>query len=131
MSTEEQFALELQTSLRAFFFVSEEGATVASTKHILVGKLLSSRLFRRYTVFEIITKAWRTRDKVEVEKLGDDIFKFFFTSQVDKSIVFEKRLWSFKGALLILKEWQANITWKEISFDFTDFTFKYMGYHLI
>lgn len=69
-----------------------------------MGKLLSTRRFNQSIIVDFAAGAWPTKRKVKVQQVSEDIFKFTFGSKEDKILVFNKRPWSFNGALLVLKE---------------------------
>lgn len=83
----------------------------------LVGKLLTTKTFRRFTISEIISKMWRLVAKVFIEKIEENIFKFNFGNHRDKEKIFKNRLWTMNRFLLILKEWNAHKVLQEVSFN--------------
>lgn len=91
---------------------------------VLVGKILATRSFRRFTLTEIIQKTWRIKSRVQVEKIDKNIFKFCFGNREDSESIFKGRPWSMNGAHLILKIWPADRALKEISFDWSTFYFQ-------
>lgn len=42
--------------------------------------------------------------------LAQNIFSFTFTHEEDKDVIWEKRIWHVNKALLILREWNHNLT---------------------
>lgn len=93
------------------------GDTCSDT--ILLGKVLATRVYMRFTVAEIVTKIWRLRRPVKVDKMEDNIFKFQFGCKEDRDYIYHLRPWSFDGAHLILKLWLENKVLREIPFDTT------------
>lgn len=85
------------------------------------------RSFRRFTITEIVQKTWKTRSKVQISKIGDNLFKFTFGSREDKALIFKGQPWSFNGAHIILKEFPEKLSLKEISFDTSTFTIQVHG----
>lgn len=71
---------------------------------ILAGKLLATRVYKWFTVTEIVTKIWRIQSFVKVEKVGDNTFKFIFRFKGDRDHIYKNRPWSLDGAHLILKQ---------------------------
>lgn len=88
---------------------------------VLLGKLLTTRGFKKFNLVDIIAKTWRTKGRVQVEKLEGNIFKFLFGSLEDKDFIFRAHPWTFNGAHLVLKEWLDSYTIGEISFDASTF----------
>lgn len=111
----------LQESLRDLKLQSngEEGTFTAHS--VLLGKVLASRCFRKFTMIEIIAKIWHLKAKVSIEKLGDNFFKFSFSNREDMEMIFRNRPWCLNGAHLILKEWPSDKALNEISFDTSTF----------
>lgn len=97
------------------------------TDSTLIGKLLSTRAFRRFTVSEIIGKMWRLETKIFIEKIEENTFKFNFGSKRDKEKIFNNRPWTVNGALLILKEWDAHTALHNISFNTSTFILQVNG----
>lgn len=91
-------------------------------EQLLLGKLLATRSFRRFIITEIVERTWKTSSRVQISKIGDNIFKFTFGSREDKEMIFNGRPWSFNGAYIILKECSNELSLKEISFDTSTFT---------
>lgn len=71
---------------------------------VLLGKIITTRTFKRFTITEIVQKTWKTKLKINIEKIEDNIFKFTFGNKEDKDRIYKGRPWSLNGAHLILKE---------------------------
>lgn len=97
------------------------------TETVLLGKILSSRPFRRFTVREIVSKNWRTKEKVNTEKVAENIFKLSFMLKEDKDFIFQHRPWTINGAHLVLKEWHQDCQVHDISFNSSTFTIQVHG----
>lgn len=97
------------------------------SKLMLIGKVLSSKVFTRTVVKEIITKAWNTSFEVEVAVLDKNIFSFSFRHEGDVRKVWDRRPWSFRGEHLILKMYEAAWNLKDIDFSVTDFWVQIYG----
>lgn len=93
-----------------------------------MGRVLSTRSFRRYIVTEIITKTWYLQYRVNIEKVEENCFKFTFGSKEDKEKIYKYRPWSLNGAHLILKEWPEDIALQEINFDTSTFHLQVHGF---
>lgn len=74
-------------------------------KRVLLGKLVSSRLFQKQDLVQIISNVWKTKDRVKMEHLSDNLFKLYFTSKEDRDAFFNRRTWSFNDSHMILKLW--------------------------
>lgn len=97
-----------------------EGSLLVSNT-VLIGKILTARSFQRYTISEVISKTWRTKTKIKVEKLEENIFKFTVGTKEERDRIFNGRSWSLNGAHLVLKVWEAERALEEISFQYSTF----------
>ncbi|KAF3455421.1 hypothetical protein FNV43_RR00046 [Rhamnella rubrinervis] len=97
------------------------------TRKILVGKLLTTRSFRRFKLIECIPKIWNLQGKIRVENVSDNIFKFTFSDLRDKDEIFRRRPWSFNGAHMILQEWPSDLQIEEIDFKLSTFQIQIHG----
>lgn len=95
---------ELQDSLNSLTLIPWGERQNDVVDQTLVGKLLTTRSFRRYTLAKIINKMWKLEAKVYIEKIEENIFKYNFGNCKDKEKIFQNRPWTVNGALLILKE---------------------------
>lgn len=114
-------AVSLQESLRNLFLQSIEFKEESITENLLIGKVLNTQNFRRFTILEIIQKTWRLTTKVQIEKINDNVFKLCFGNKKDRDGIFHGKPWSLNGALLILKEWLEEKAISNIRFDTTTF----------
>lgn len=103
-----------------------EGASQIEDK-VLLGKMISTRIFNRRDLVQIINKVWRTTDRVKVERLNDYLFKFCFTTKEDRDRIFERRPWSFNGAHMNLKLWNPDLHFERVLFDNSSFFIQIHG----
>lgn len=122
MEPDHRGLLPLHESLRTLSLHQKAQIDELASNRVLVGKLLTTRNFRCFTIGEIISKTWNLKGKVKIEKLEENIFKFSFELLGEKERIFNSRPWTFNGAHLILKEWQETLVISEISFQFLTFT---------
>lgn len=111
--------MSLQESLSNLLLNPFEEA--ANTKKLLIGKIISSRNFRRYTISEITQKAWKLGKQLQIEKIKENIFKFVFSQKKDRDLIYRNRPWSLNGSLLVLKEWPLDRSIESITFDSVTF----------
>lgn len=93
----------------------------------LIGKILTARSFRRFTISEIIQKTWRLQERVQIDKIKENVFKFCFRNKRDKDFIFRSKPWSLNGAHLVLKEWPKNKVIMKITLDSTTFHIQVHG----
>ncbi|KAF3445944.1 hypothetical protein FNV43_RR11121 [Rhamnella rubrinervis] len=110
-------AMNLQEALSFLSLQPREEDEQGVTEKVLVGKMLATRRFRRLLLVDIISKVWKLNQKIQVENVGDNVFKFLFTDKADKEFIYQQQPWSFNGSLLILKEWPEQLALQELSFD--------------
>lgn len=73
----------LQDSLRALNLEADEELVLPS-HNVLVGRVISIRSFRQFTISEIILKTWKLKRRVSIEKLEKNVFKFSFGDREEK-----------------------------------------------
>lgn len=120
-------SLEIQESLQDLTLEEDAQEIPNITEKVLVGKVLSMRPFRRFTVQEIVSKNWRVKAKVQVEGLADNIFKFSFALKEDRDFIFKNRPWTINGAHMVLKEWSVDEQLEEITFNVSTFFLQIHG----
>ena len=96
-------------------------------KFLLIGKVLSHKVFSHSVVKEIIAKAWNTIKGVSVTVLDKNVFLFTFGHEVDVRKIWERHPWSFKGDHLILKKYKPEWSFNEVDFSVTDFWIQVFG----
>lgn len=79
--------ITLQESLANLSLLPNKKKGELVTESIVVGKILTSRTFRRLTIAEIIQKAWKLNSNVQVTNLADNIFKFTIKNKKDIDFV--------------------------------------------
>ncbi len=89
--------------------------------HCLLGKIMSLRSFYMPVVLEIVTKAWNPSRPIQVKKVERNIFVFMFEHEADMALAYKRRPWTIRGAHLILKVWNPELTWQEIDFSSSTF----------
>lgn len=105
MENTQQKIFSLQRELGNLSLEAKRDRGGVEPDRILAGKLLTIRVYRRFTISEIVTKVWRLHLPVKVEKVGDNTFKFIFGAKWDREHIYKNRPWSLNGAHLILKPW--------------------------
>lgn len=120
-------SLLLQQAFRNISLKSTKEDGVKNTQNILLGRVFSTRTFRRYSIQGIVRKSWKLKAGVSIGGGTDNIFRFLFECKDDKDFVFKHRPWSLDGAHLILKEWQSNLSLSAIKFDTTTMFFRVHG----
>ncbi|KAF3447772.1 hypothetical protein FNV43_RR08476 [Rhamnella rubrinervis] len=69
-------AVSLQDALSPLSLESNESEAVRLTEKVLVGKLLSARVFKRFTLSDIVRHSWQLKSRVQIEKIKENILKF-------------------------------------------------------
>ncbi|KAF3443814.1 hypothetical protein FNV43_RR13504 [Rhamnella rubrinervis] len=122
-----ELSLGLQDALRNLNLNPKGETTASITGVTLLGKFVTTRNFRRFPLKQLVSKVWGLKEKVFIEKVGDNVFKFTFDNKRDKEHIFNLRSWSFDGAHLILREWSEYMGIQEVDFTFTTFYFQVHG----
>lgn len=111
----------LQDIFKDVVLDEELGSTSSFIKKVLLGRMMSMRNFKRFMVLKLIKHIWKTKGKVVVEKILENIFKFNFESDEDRDFVFQNQPWSLNVSHLALKLWHKDERLEEISFDKSTF----------
>lgn len=106
--------MDLNDSLRSLNLEPKKEGEGNNSDLTLVGKVLATRIFMRFTIAEIVTKISRIKEPVKVDKLEYNTFKFQFGCKLDRNHIYQNRPWSLDGVHLILKLWPQNKILKEI-----------------
>lgn len=78
--------VSLQESLSNLTLNPLEGPD--GTKLILIGKIILTWTFRRFTLTEITQKMWKLGSGLDIEKIEENLFKFVFRNKQDKDQIF-------------------------------------------
>lgn len=89
--------VNLQESIRALKIQPTVDNLFFDIEKVLIGKLIASRRYSRHSFIKTIVEAWNLGNKVCIDRVGDDTFKFLFGSKGERDNVFQNRPWSFKG----------------------------------
>lgn len=112
---------EIQNSLSALTLVSNPDDAVIQTKIFFLGKVISTSVFGRFVLIEVIKRVWKLHTHVQIEGVKENIFKFTFKEKRDKDRIFRGRPWTLDEAHLILKEWKVDLALSEVSFETSTF----------
>lgn len=121
MGQKQDRAILIQEALSNLSLQPKSTTGETTTDRVLVGKIITTRLFRRFTLSEIVQKTWRLKARVQINKLSDNVFKFIFGNRAYKEFVFKSRPRSINGAILVLKKWSEDRVFSDISFELTMF----------
>lgn len=96
---------------------STEAILEAST--LLVGKLLSANTPNKMGVREAIFKSWSFIKGLEISDGPVDTYIFSFPSQHLRDRIWHQGPWNIKSAMLVLKAWEVDTTFQELTFTST------------
>lgn len=99
----------------------EEIVINGQVEKCLIGKLLTSRVIALPAIKNVLSGAWKTRNKVSFETMGKNVFLFRFEDHLDKEWVFKNGPWLFDKYLIALEEPCVNnrisdMEFKEVAF---------------
>ena len=94
---------------------------------LLIGKLISHRNFHAPIILDIVTKAWNPSQRIQVRKVEKNLFVFTFEYIANRDLDFSRRPWTIRGAHLILKIWNPNLSFSEIDFSRSPFWIQVHG----
>lgn len=78
MDNFQEKGISIQDSLRNLSLVPNKKSGEQCTDSILVGKIFTTPSFRKYTLFEILNKAWKVSTQFQIDKINDNVFKIRF-----------------------------------------------------
>lgn len=93
----------------------------------LVGKLLTKRAFSRAALKDTMRKVWGSPEGLRMVDVGDNLFHFRFSNEMDLQRVFNGGPWCFDNMVLLLKRWEAGLTADSVEFKEIDFWIQLWG----
>lgn len=102
--------------LKAVWKSKDQGA---SEKHMLVGKIMSSKVFNKRSVLATIRKGWNLGEETEIVEMDEDALLFSFQSDQEKHRFLRGRPWTIQGALMNIRPWNEFMVLKEADFSHT------------
>lgn len=64
MDTPAEMVMSLQKSLRELNLQPKEEGAILTTHNVLIGKIMSTKNFRRYTIMELIARIRKVKSKI-------------------------------------------------------------------
>jgi hypothetical protein len=83
---------------------------------LLIGKIISQRNFHAPVLHDIVMRAWNPSRRISVKKIDRNTFVFSFEHETDRSLAYNRRPWTIRGAHLVLKIWSPELALTEIDF---------------
>nr|POF11779.1 hypothetical protein CFP56_74437 [Quercus suber] len=100
------------------------------SNRLLIGKILSKKVFPKPLVKEILTKAWNIVNDIEVSVADKNVFIFSFAHEAELRRAWDRRPWTMKGDPLILKRFNSDLSIAEVDFSTTEFWIQVHGLSL-
>nr|POE50547.1 hypothetical protein CFP56_00011 [Quercus suber] len=97
------------------------------SNRLLIGKILSKKVFPKPLVKEILTKAWNIVNDIEVSVADKNVYIFSFAHEAKLRRAWDRRPWIVKGDPLILKCFNSNLSIAEVDFSTTEFWIQVHG----
>ena len=97
------------------------------SNRLLIGKILSKKVFPKPLVKEILTKAWNTINDIKVLVANKNMFIFSFAHEAELRKAWDRRPWTVKGEYLILKHFSSDLSISEVDFSTTEFWIQVYG----
>lgn len=88
---------------------------------VLVGRILSQKILNVVGVKNVIKKAWKTDEEFSISDMGNNLFVFSFSSEVDLCRIMCEGPWSVMGKIMVLRKWDYSKALEEIDFTFSPF----------
>ncbi|KAH7516188.1 hypothetical protein FEM48_Zijuj10G0108900 [Ziziphus jujuba var. spinosa] len=96
----------------------------------LVGKIITEKVTRQFTVQLIVRRIWFTQEPVKVEQIYQNTFLFSFKKEADRDRVRHRCPWTISGANLALKEWNPHMSLRDFNFSHITFWVQIHGLSL-
>ncbi|KAH7854377.1 hypothetical protein Vadar_013096 [Vaccinium darrowii] len=93
----------------------------------LVGKLLTKRSFNRAALKDTLRRAWGAPEGLRMVDVGENLFHFRFSNEVDLQKVLNGGPWCFDGMLLLLIRWEMGMRADGVEFNTVDFWIQFWG----
>ncbi|OMO61454.1 hypothetical protein CCACVL1_23510 [Corchorus capsularis] len=84
-----------------------EGDGENEARHCLIGKLMLKKPAHVDGLRNVLHQAWRLEGDLIVQEVGERLFVFEFQDALEKDRVLVSQPWSFKKALLVLKDYDG------------------------
>nr|POE72535.1 hypothetical protein CFP56_33852 [Quercus suber] len=97
------------------------------SNRLLIGKILSKKVFPKPLVKEILTKAWNIVNDIEVSVADKNVFIFSFVHEAELRREWDRRPSTVKGDPLILKRFNSDLSISEVDFSTTEFWIQVHG----
>ncbi|CAB4269088.1 unnamed protein product [Prunus armeniaca] len=100
----------------------EDLGNLKAKRFLLIGKLLTSKVFHKEALFGTLKRIWHTREEFTAVSLDDPKkFLFFFKSDFDRKNVMRGSPWTFDKALLLLTSTDGAVDPMSVSVDSQSF----------
>ncbi|KAG8372571.1 hypothetical protein BUALT_Bualt12G0079900 [Buddleja alternifolia] len=83
----------------------------------LIGRILSEKSFKPNAVKNTLLKAWNPRFGMEMNSVEENKYAFIFKEKSDLDKVLNMAPWSFRGHLVILRQWDPDESVENINLD--------------
>ncbi|KAL5553670.1 hypothetical protein UlMin_041071 [Ulmus minor] len=94
------------------------------------GRVLSQKFFSKMAISRILARAWSTKAPWTVEDVDRsecNTFRFIFHSKEDRKQILERGPWLVNKDVIIIKEWDPNVSLNKISFATTPIWVQFHG----
>ncbi|XP_021814570.1 uncharacterized protein LOC110757302 [Prunus avium] len=100
----------------------EELAKLKTERFLMVGRLLTTKVFHKEALIGMMKKIWHTRQKFSTVPLEDPTSLLFsFKSNFDRKKVMKRSPWTFDRALLLLAEIDGSVDPVSVPLDTQNF----------
>lgn len=93
----------------------------------LVGKLLTKRGFSRAALKDTMRKVWGSPEGLRMVDVGENLFHFRFSNEMDLQRVVNGGPWCFDNMVLLLRRWEAGMKADTVIFNEIDFWIQLWG----
>lgn len=104
-----------------------ERAIVDCSASLVVGKLLTKRGFSRAALKDTMRKVWGSPEGLRMVDVGENLFHFHFSNEMDLQRVVNGGPWCFDNMVLLLRRWEAGMKADTVVFNEIDFWIQSWG----
>lgn len=94
---------------------------------LLIIRMISQRNFHAPVLHDIVMRAWNPSRGISVTKVDRNTFVFSFEHETNRSLAYNRRPWTIRGAHLVLKIWSPDLALTEIDFASSTFWIQVHG----
>ena len=90
--------------------------TIEECSLTLLGKFLTNRPYNQRAAKTLLQSMWKLGNDLRIVDVGEGLFQFQFKLESQLTWVLDNGPWSFDNNLLVLKQWERDMTANSVTF---------------